>query len=133
MVSYLKENYSEELSMYLGIHHCEILVTDINKALSFYKDILGLEELHNPSSFLGSKWLKIGNQQLHLTYHAEEDGSEHRHFAIAVKNLSEARNALVKQGVSIKAAIPIPGVDRFFIFDPFGNRIEFVQTYSKQI
>lgn len=113
--------------MFTGIHHCEILVTDLNQALEFYKEKLGLEELHNPSSFSGSKWLRLGNQQLHLTYHPDNDGSEHRHFAISVENLSDVRRLLVEKGIFIKDAIPIPGIERFFIFDPFGNRIEFVQ------
>lgn len=59
--------------MFIGIHHCEILVTDLSQALEFYKETLGLEELHNPSSFSGSKWIKIGKQQLHLTYHPNNE------------------------------------------------------------
>ena len=46
-------------SNYLGIHHCEILVTDLNKALKFYIEVLGLEEINNTSSFSESKWLRF--------------------------------------------------------------------------
>ena len=31
------------MSNYLGIHHCEILVTDIDKAMYFYTQVLGAE------------------------------------------------------------------------------------------
>jgi len=120
-----------EKKNYIGIHHCEILVTDLHKALIFYTEKLGLEELHNPSVFSQSKWLRLGEQQLHLTHHPISDANEHRHFAIAVVNLGEARADLESKGVVIKKAIDSPEVDRFFIFDPFGNRIEFLQAKEK--
>lgn len=112
---------------YLGIHHCEILVTDIDAALKFYTEVVGLEELPNASVFSQNKWLKLGNQELHIVFHPVSDANEERHFAILVKDLERARTNLANRGAEIKSATPIPGVDRFFIFDPFGNRIEFVQ------
>ncbi len=115
------------MSNYLGIHHCEILVTDIDKAMHFYTQILSMEEVHNPSTFRASKWLKLGNQEIHLTLDATPDANEQRHFAIQVKSLQQLRKNFQAQGLEIIEARPIPGVQRFFIFDPFGNRIEFVE------
>lgn len=120
-MSHMHENY-------LGIHHCEILVTDIDAALKFYTEVIGLEEIHNPSGFSQNKWLKLGNQELHIVFHPVSDANEERHFAILVKDLESARTNLENRGAKIKTASLIPGIDRFFIFDPFGNRIEFVQT-----
>ena len=112
---------------YLGIHHCEILVTDMDAALKFYIGIVGMEEITNSSSFLESKWLKLGNQQLHLTYHPISDANEERHFAVLVQDINQARTHFKNKSLLIKEAGSILGMERFFIFDPFGNRIEFVE------
>lgn len=47
-------------------------------------------------------------------------------FAVLVEDLDKARTNLQNRGAKIKAASPIPGVDQFFIFDQFGDRIEFM-------
>lgn len=121
------------MSNYLGIHHCEILVTDIDKAMHFYTQILGLEEIPNPSTFQASKWLRLGNQELHLTFDVTPDANKERHFAIQVKSLQQLRENFQAQGVDIVEAGPIPGIQRFFIFDPFGNRIEFVEHEAAKV
>jgi catechol 2,3-dioxygenase-like lactoylglutathione lyase family enzyme len=121
------------MAMYLGIHHCEILVTDMTAALEFYQNKLGLHLLHNPSPFADSKWLKLGNQELHLTPYHESDANEERHFAIQVSNIESIAQNLKDKGIDIIKAGPIPGLKRFFIFDPFGNRIEFIETIERQM
>jgi catechol 2,3-dioxygenase-like lactoylglutathione lyase family enzyme len=114
-------------NIYLGIHHCEILVTDLEAGLFFYTEKLGLKEVPNNSPFQDSKWLELGNQRLHLSYHPESDANDRRHFAIQVKNINDTRKFLAIRDITIKDAVAIPGLERFFVFDPFGNRIEFVQ------
>ncbi len=120
------------MSNYLGIHHCEILVTDVDKAMHFYTQLLGMEEIHNPSTFQASKWLRLGNQELHLTFDPTPDANKERHFAIHVKSLQQLREDFQAKGVEIVEAGTISGVQRFFIFDPFDNRIEFVEREASK-
>ncbi|MBO0947032.1 VOC family protein [Fibrella sp. HMF5405] len=94
-------------------------------ARQFYSEILGLREIpgNHPG---GAIWFEIADIQLHLR---EETGGNWslRHPAFEVDNLDEARQELARKGVEISYSSVIEGRDRFFIRDPFGNRIEFIQ------
>ena len=43
------------------------------------------------------------------------------------ENLEEVKEYLKVKGVEIKKEIQIPGINRFSFYDPFGNRIEFLE------
>ena len=75
-------------------------------------------------------WYQCGLQQLHLT--TEKDASvvnkpSGRHPAFRVGNLEALRHRLEAAGVEIIAANRFPGQERFFVRDPWGNRLEFVE------
>jgi predicted enzyme related to lactoylglutathione lyase len=46
--------------MDLTVSHCFIAVDDHDKALAFYRDVLGLE-VRNDVSFEGMRWLSVGS------------------------------------------------------------------------
>ncbi|RYF78701.1 MAG: phage portal protein [Cytophagaceae bacterium] len=96
-----------------------------SEARTFYSQVLGLSEIpgNHPG---GAIWFDIADIQLHLR---EETGGNWslRHPAFEVSNLAEARQELEQKGVEITYSSIIEGRDRFFIRDPFGNRIEFIQ------
>ncbi len=114
-----------------GIHHCSIVVSDMERAITFYKAVLGLQEIGIPSTFPGAglhvRWFQLGDQQVHLIPAPEPDTLSPRHFAFHVGDARAARETLRKKGVEISETVPIPGADRFFICDPDGNRIELIQ------
>lgn len=118
--------------MIQGIHHVEVCVTEMESALRFYSDYIGLKIIKNTSSFSESCWLQLGSQQLHLTPLPNHTGHEEQHFAIEVENLALYRQKLSRFGIKIIEAREIPGIKRFFVFDPSGNRVEFVEQESKQ-
>jgi catechol 2,3-dioxygenase-like lactoylglutathione lyase family enzyme len=97
-------------------------------ARAFYGDLLKLPEIpgEHPK---GALWFQVANIELHLR---EEELSSSgvvssRHPAFEVANLAEARQWLAQQGVALEPASPIDGRERFFIRDPFGNRLELLQ------
>lgn len=100
-------------------------------ARQFYCDILGFTEIEKPDSLKanGGIWLQTGNLPLHI---GMEDGVERhntkRHPAFETADLERLRAHLVSHQIEIKNAIPIPGYIRFYIHDPFGNRIECMQA-----
>ena len=103
-------------------------------AQAFYGGLLQLPELPGPHPS-GALWFQAGDIQLHLR---EEAGSEatpsNRHPAFEVANLSQVRAWLTEQGVAIEAASAIDGRQRFFLRDPFGNRLELLQfTTGKEV
>ena len=98
------------------------------KAREFYAGVLGLEEIEKPDALKpnGGLWFQIADIQLHIGIEDAANKSK-RHPAFEVENLAAARRHLESNGVQLKQEIEIPGVQRFSFFDPFGNRIEFLE------
>ena len=110
-----------------GIHHVSILVTDMERAVGFYSQVLGLEEIVRPSNFQTPvRWFTLGAQQIHLIPSDEPDSSSPRHFAIHVDDCAAARDYFTGKGVPPIETEPIAGADRFFIADPDGNHVEII-------
>ena len=95
------------------------------EARAFYSQVMGLTEIpgNHPG---GAIWFEIADIQLHIR---EEAGANYslRHPAFEVANLKEVQQELEAKGVEITYSSVIDGRDRFFIRDPFGNRMEFIQ------
>lgn len=111
-----------------GIHHVSILVPDMEQAVAFYRDSLGLKEVVRPSNFVTPvRWFEIGEQQVHLIPADAPDAVSPRHFALHVDDCDAARATLAARGVEIQETVPIAGAKRFFISDPAGNNLEIIQ------
>jgi len=119
--------------MILGIHHAQVTIPTGSEALAreFYCDLLGLPEIEKPASLAnrGGFWAQAGDTQLHL---APEDTVDRRlsraHLAYEVDDIDAYRSLLTSHGFSILPSIPIPGYERFEFRDPFGNRVEIIQS-----
>ncbi len=114
-----------------GIHHVSILVSDVPRAIAFYRDALRLPQIEIPPTFrevgMNVIWFQLGDQQLHLLPAPAADVPARRHFAMHIHNAQAARMELADRGIAIRETTPIPGADRFFINDPDGNRIELIE------
>jgi len=125
------------MSLIVGLDHVNLLIDaaddTLAKARAFYQDLLGLEPLERPDNTDSGRpgaWYQCGPQQLHLT--TENDASavnktSRRHPAFRVANLEAIRSRLEAAGVEIIAGNRFPGQERFFVRDPWGNRLEFVE------
>ncbi len=85
-----------------------------------------LEEAPRPESFdFAGAWYRIGEVDLHLVVRPPEPDSED-HFCLWVADVHGTAAALEARGerVAWQDRYKIRGVDRFFIRDPDGNRIE---------
>jgi catechol 2,3-dioxygenase-like lactoylglutathione lyase family enzyme len=95
------------------------------EARAFYSQVMGLAEI--PGAHPGGAiWFEIADIQLHLR---EEAGGSLslRHPAFEVTNLDAAKRELEQMGIAISYSSAIDGRKRFFIRDPFGNRIELLE------
>lgn len=111
-----------------SIDHVSVLVTDLAQSRHFYRDILGLKEIAKPKTFdFKVLWFELGNQQLHLLLKPQPDTRSPRHFALRVADVRVAREHFHHHGIETTETTPIPHCDRFFVFDPNGNRIEIIQ------
>jgi catechol 2,3-dioxygenase-like lactoylglutathione lyase family enzyme len=110
----------------VGIHHVAICVRDLDEALAFYVDKLGLQVAPRPDIGSGA-WLQAGAQQVHLMVR-DEPGPRMQHFAVAVADLEEAVADLTAAGVDVHVGNRIDGVPpQAFMHDPSGNFIELNQ------
>jgi catechol 2,3-dioxygenase-like lactoylglutathione lyase family enzyme len=110
------------------LDHCSVLITDVERSRRFYRDVLGLKEIHKPRTFdFMVVWFDLGNQHIHLLLKDHADTISPRHFALRVADAAAARTHFRERGIPTEETTPIPGADRFFIADPDGNRIEIIQ------
>lgn len=94
------------------------------KLRSFYTGVLGLSEIQGEHPG-GAIWFRIAGTELHF---GQEEGGKlsRRHLAFVVDDLQEAKGILEGKGLEITYSTKIEGRERFFIRDPFGNRLEFL-------
>lgn len=114
------------------LHHAQVTIPRgrEDQAREFYCGLLGLREVEKPEVLRprGGFWLELGGAQVHVG--VEDDVDRHgtkAHLAYQVDDLDDLRTRLKSADVPIKESIPIPGMNRLEIRDPFGNRIEFVE------
>jgi catechol 2,3-dioxygenase-like lactoylglutathione lyase family enzyme len=130
----------------MRLDHGGLLVSDVERAVRFYTDALGMTEIPRPPTFdTPGAWLAVGaHHQIHLIGETEPgraramtpayDPAEiaigyGTHLAIAVDDL-EAAIARVRGhgGRPVEVIARGDGVKRTFVTDPDGHIIELMQT-----
>lgn len=115
-----------------GLHHVQITVPHAAEAaaIRLYRDLLALPEIPQPRAQAGQGgvWLQLPNGELHLKPEdidaAATRGSK-RHVCLAMDDLAACRTAMETAGLEILPdERPIPGMARFVVRDPGGNRLE---------
>jgi catechol 2,3-dioxygenase-like lactoylglutathione lyase family enzyme len=117
------------------IDHVAIIVTNLDRSKHFYAAVLGLREVPRPESFdFPGGWYQMGDTCLHLLGKPSPDSESPRHFCIRVEDIAAAAKHLESAGWPIRwdTKYKITGIDRFFLHDPDGNRIELQGTEIKK-
>jgi len=111
--------------MYLS--HINITMPRGSEAIarSFYSGHLGLRELRRPDGVvLNGLWFDAGGLTLHISVEEPRlETDRQQHFGLGCGNVEGLKARLKSAGMEIEDGPPIPW-KRFFIRDPFGNRIE---------
>jgi len=112
-----------------GVHHVSITVTDLEPAVAFYTDLLGLRVLPRPDFGVAGVWLELADQrQVHLIVDAAHVAANGPHFAVAVDDIDAGVAELQASGVEVSRISNLPsGARQCFFHDPDGNRIELHQ------
>jgi catechol 2,3-dioxygenase-like lactoylglutathione lyase family enzyme len=95
-------------------------------ARSFYAGLLGLREIPKPEQIRhrGGVWFDADGLDLHISIEEQRAGAEaYRHFGLEHDDVEGLRAKLGAAGVATEDGRPAPW-RRFFVRDPFGNRIE---------
>jgi catechol 2,3-dioxygenase-like lactoylglutathione lyase family enzyme len=110
------------------IHHVQIAIPadSEQRARQFYGELLGLPEVDKPDALraCGGVWFSSGTLPLHLGVDGAFRPARQAHVAFAVEDLSAVRDRLVAAGSTVRDDASLPGYDRFYVADPYGNRIE---------
>lgn len=99
------------------------------EAEAFYSGLLDIPRVTKPEHLeaRGGCWFESGNVRIHLGVEGEFRPARKAHPALIVDDLSALRGVLEEAGVEVVVDEPLPGFDRFYASDPFGNRLEFLQ------
>jgi catechol 2,3-dioxygenase-like lactoylglutathione lyase family enzyme len=116
----------------VGIDHIQIAVPKAleQECLSFYRTVMALPEIEKPEKLKarGGAWFQISpTTQMHIGVDPEASPKSKRHICFLVSDLAAAKTATQKCGVAIEEESKAEGLNRFFIRDPAGNRIEIGQ------
>lgn len=127
------------------LHHCSIIVTDLEATRHFYCDILGMEEVGRPPAFtFAGQWFRKNGYEVH-TVHIDEavqqsgdplntprpqdsrDITFARHFAFSIKDVDETVRVLNEHGIEIIAGprSRSDGATQLYCYDPDGHMVEF--------
>ena len=116
---------------FIGLDHAMLAMPPggDDQARAFYRDVLGLEEIEKPEPLraAGGLWLQAGSAQLHLGPEEGFRAGRRAHPALRVDDIDAVAARCSAAGCPVQWDDRYPGVRRFYLHDPFGNRIEILQ------
>jgi catechol 2,3-dioxygenase-like lactoylglutathione lyase family enzyme len=116
-----------------GLHHVQVAMPAGREddARAFYVGVLGLTEVPKPENLRGRGgcWFRSedGGLEIHLGVEQDFRPARKAHPAILVHALGELRRRLVDGGYEVQDDTQLEGFERCYGFDPFGNRLEFLE------
>jgi catechol 2,3-dioxygenase-like lactoylglutathione lyase family enzyme len=96
----------------------------------FYGGILGIGEIPKPPHLAkrGGCWFERGDLKIHVGVETDFRPARKAHVALLVTGLPELTEKLKDAGCTLKEDEPLEGYQRIYVDDPFGNRIELMET-----
>lgn len=114
-----------------GIDHIQLAAPKGSEeaAREFFKGILGLEEMEKPEKLKRNSgvWFRLGNQQIHIGVEEPFVPAKKAHPAFEVENLAELKLHFMEHGIEVIDDANLPGANRIYVSDTFGNRIEILE------
>lgn len=121
--------------MIVGIDHVQVAAPPgcEEQARAFYGGLLGLEEIAKPEPLAarGGCWFAVGRQELHVGVAEPFAPAAKAHPALRVDKAAELRDLagrLSAAGHAVSWDEALPGTERFYVGDPFGNRLELLAS-----
>lgn len=118
----------------LRLHHVSVIVSDTERSLRFYRDLLGLRvDPTRPDLGYPGAWLWIGELQIHLLELPNPDpvadrpahGGRDRHVALLIDDVDALAQRLDSAGIGYTRSRS--GRRALFFRDPDGNALELIE------
>ncbi len=114
------------------IDHVQLAMPPSSEATAdtFYVELLGFHVLEKPATLAarGGRWYESGVTQIHLGVEPEFRASAKAHVALRVTHFDQLKETLAAAGSRVQDDHEIADVERFYTWDPFGNRLEIIRA-----
>lgn len=100
-----------------------------NQARRFFGEVLGFAEIEKPAELKkrGGAWFQYGNCQIHIGIEESFIPARKAHPAFEIENIEALKQHLSSSGIDFNEDDMLPGANRIYVNDPFGNRIELLE------
>jgi len=116
----------------IGIDHVQLAMPAGGepRARLFYGEVLGLPERPKPAELAarGGCWFESERVKLHLGVDKSFHAATKAHPGLLVSDLDGILLRCRQHGFEVLDDAALPGLRRVFLRDPFGNRLELMQT-----
>ena len=116
----------------LSLDHVQLAVPANveDRADEFYVGVLGFRSVEKPEALAkrGGRWYEQGSVRLHLGVDPQFVPSAKAHVAFSVDGYEDLANRLTAGHARVHYDDELDGVQRFYTWDPFGNRIEIIRN-----
>lgn len=116
-----------------GIDHVQLAAPPgcEEMARHFYGKVLGWPEIGKPEPLKarGGVWFLCGWQQVHIGVQHDFVPAKKAHPAFLVRGLAQLGTHLAEKGITVidDELRESENIRRFYVHDPFGNRLEFME------
>jgi catechol 2,3-dioxygenase-like lactoylglutathione lyase family enzyme len=118
---------------FVGFHHVQLAMPLGGEAaaVAFYEGLLQIPQVDKPPNLAerGGCWFEKESTRIHLGVEVDFIPARKAHPALLVDDLAAMKRWLENAGVEIVVDQPLPGFERFYIHDPFGNRLELLEPH----
>jgi catechol 2,3-dioxygenase-like lactoylglutathione lyase family enzyme len=115
----------------VGLHHVQLAMPPGQEEVAerFYSGSLGMERVPKPAHLAGRGgcWFRGSGLELHLGVEEGFRPSAKAHPALLVEGLAALRGSLEDGGADLTEDTQLDGHDRWYVRDPFGNRLELIE------
>jgi catechol 2,3-dioxygenase-like lactoylglutathione lyase family enzyme len=116
----------------VGIDHVQLAMPAGREddARAFYSRLLGIPEVPKPASLAarGGAWFENGHVKVHLGVDSQFRPARKAHPGLLVDDLAALVGRLRAAGYEVVDDAPSDGGRRAYVNDPFGNRLELVES-----
>ncbi len=126
----------------MRFEHVNLSVSDIERSITFYCDLLGLQVRWKGQTNNGAPAAHIGDELFYIAlFQADRPGSGPRdystvgmnHFGFVVDSLDEMKSRLTKAGITPHAEQEYDPGRRLYFFDPDDIEVELVEYESATV